>query len=402
MVRFFKKNKILSIILISVFFWVIAAQDISHAQKPDDLNLERTAEQQAADAARLAENQKKAADAAAAAASKIVKMECPVGSAPVYDQGLFGKYKVEFNLSSIATIGLPAGIFWNPPLNVTINEDPKSCTRPAASKDDCVLKAGEQPYLTSQNPDVWICYVAPSKIVRAGDIANTAITQGVRPYRMQVPIPCDPLVAGGQCPNIESGPTLANYITRLYQFGLMIVGLFAFGGIVYGAFKYILSAGSMADQSDARDQITQAVVGLVLLLGAYTILYTINPRLVSLKDPELVPLKVSDLTAPIEDTGETRQISGSQTGSVDPLCKYNVNVGIDVRFNSSLGTIGGPQSGSTCLSCRDNASKDSSGICGCNAGYQLENNACVSEKQRIDACNNTPGFRWVNGECSDH
>ncbi len=228
--------------------------------------------------------------------------------------------------------------------------------------------------LISSSGEFLGCIAPPATVTRAGDVDAGKVTGTIRPYEMQVPIPCQPLFGGG-CPNIETGPTLANYVARLYQFGLMIVGLFAFGGIIYGALKYILSAGSMADQSDARDQITQAVVGLLILLGAYTLLYTINPRLVSLRDPEIVPLNVADLKEP-EDAGQKSQIPKAGAGSIDPLCKLSVNAGIDVRFNSSLGQVGGDQrTGNTCVSCQANASKVS-GTCKCNAGYtQVEGDA---------------------------
>jgi len=105
-------------------------------------------------------------------------------------------------------------------------------------------------YKTSCPPKGTLC-VAP--LVAGGE----KITQQLHEYVTKYTLPCQPL-AGGQCADDQ---TPAGYIARLYQFGLMIVGLFAFGGIVYGALKYVLSAGSMADQSDAKDQITQAVLG---------------------------------------------------------------------------------------------------------------------------------------------
>lgn len=401
MPKIFNKNGIILTVLLSLLLSAGAVQNISHAQIGEPSPAQDAAMlQKAADA-------RKAADAAAA--NKIVKLECPFGSTAVYDKSLAVKYNI--SLSTIVdTLMTPYGALWNPPVSLGVVEDPKGCIIPAASKSSCDAITGAQAYyqapsgaidfLSGADAKFLGCTVPPSKTIRAGDVANTKITQGVRAYKMQVPIPCQPL-AGGQCPNIETGPTLANYITRLYQFGLMIVGLFAFAGIVYGAFKYILSAGSMADQSDAKDQITQAITGLVLLLSAYTILYTINPRLVSLSDPELAPINVSELAAPPEDIGQTSQIAGSQTGSVDPLCKYNVNLGIDIRFNTSLGTVGGPQSGSMCVSCKDNASKGASG-CGCNPGFVLNDNACVSEQQLLksqEACSKLPNSIWRNGKC---
>ena len=53
-----------------------------------------------------------------------------------------------------------------------------------------------------------------------------------------------------------------------------------------------LSAGSPSGQSDARDQITQALLGLTLLLGAYIVLNTVNPSLTSFNLPQLKEIEV--------------------------------------------------------------------------------------------------------------
>ena len=89
----------------------------------------------------------------------------------------------------------------------------------------------------------------------------------------------------GTCPDQT---TIPGYIVRLYQFGLGFVGILAVGMIVAGAILYAISAGKPDKQGEAKDMITSALWGMLLLLGAYLILNTINPRLVSLKDPSAV------------------------------------------------------------------------------------------------------------------
>lgn len=97
--------------------------------------------------------------------------------------------------------------------------------------------------------------------------------------------PCSNL-PGATCPSeTETGQSPAAYIARFYQFALMIAGTLAFGMIIFGAIQYTVSSGNVSKQSDARDRIFQALWGVALLLGAYLILYTIDPKLVSLSDP---------------------------------------------------------------------------------------------------------------------
>jgi hypothetical protein len=81
------------------------------------------------------------------------------------------------------------------------------------------------------------------------------------------------------------------FVNQLFQMALGIGGLLAFGSIVYGGFKYTVAAGNPGGQSDAKDRITQALIGLLLLVGSVLILNTINPAITNTKLPALSPIK---------------------------------------------------------------------------------------------------------------
>jgi len=84
-------------------------------------------------------------------------------------------------------------------------------------------------------------------------------------------------------PNVNSvttGP--AGFVANFYQFALMLSGVLAFGAIVYGGVKYVTAAGNPSGQSDGKQWIEGALLGLLLLAGAYIILNVINPDLVNL------------------------------------------------------------------------------------------------------------------------
>ena len=77
---------------------------------------------------------------------------------------------------------------------------------------------------------------------------------------------------------------LFTYIQGLYNFGLGIVGMLALVMIVFGAVQYaVMSAASPDKKRDALGRIYSALWGLLLLFGAYLILTTINPQLVTLQ-----------------------------------------------------------------------------------------------------------------------
>src|SRR5208337_1669799 len=76
-----------------------------------------------------------------------------------------------------------------------------------------------------------------------------------------------------------------------------IGGVLAFGAIVFGGILYAASAGNPGKQSEGREWIKSALFGLLLLAGAYLILFTINPDIVSLNLPTLQTVNVAAPTS---------------------------------------------------------------------------------------------------------
>jgi hypothetical protein len=94
-------------------------------------------------------------------------------------------------------------------------------------------------------------------------------------------------------PNLPTGESavaggLEGYIVDIYRFSLYIGGFLALGAIVWGAIEWTTSGGNPSKLAEAKDRIMSAIYGLILLLAAYLILFTINPDLVTLK-PLIAP-----------------------------------------------------------------------------------------------------------------
>jgi hypothetical protein len=87
-------------------------------------------------------------------------------------------------------------------------------------------------------------------------------------------------------------------VANFYQFALMIGGILAFGVIVYGGVKYAASAGNPSAQGDAKEWIEAALLGLLLLVGAYFVLSVVNPQLLNLNLPSLTPVDLTVVTVP--------------------------------------------------------------------------------------------------------
>ena len=90
----------------------------------------------------------------------------------------------------------------------------------------------------------------------------------------------------------------AGLVARFYQIALGLAGAAALGVLIYGAILWTVS-GAVTGKQDALEWIKGALWGLVLLLGAYLILWTINPDLVNLKNPamEFISLPSSSETS---------------------------------------------------------------------------------------------------------
>ena len=111
-------------------------------------------------------------------------------------------------------------------------------------------------------------------------------------------------------------------IDYIYRFGLGIGAFLAFGWIVYAGFRYAAAGDSPSVRSEARDQITQALLGLLLLVGATALLNIINSRLTNLVDPLIIgggapppspgeippePIDTSDFPTPLPEDAAREQ-----------------------------------------------------------------------------------------------
>lgn len=214
-----------------------------------------------------------------------------------------------------------------------------------------------------------ICLVDPIKLTTPKPPENKP---PVHAYTSQITIPCKE-IAGGTCPNQDAGP--AAYIARLYTFGLMIAGAAAFGMIIFGGLRYVFAAGDIGSTQEARDTIKQAIWGLILLLMAYVILYTINPRLVNVQDPN-APTLFRNFSQETDTNQPNQLLPPVEPGIKDPNCRISIQVDLTTP------TIGDPnnpegepilESGrkSVCApwGCNPNSFRTTEGICACKTGF---------------------------------
>ncbi len=83
-------------------------------------------------------------------------------------------------------------------------------------------------------------------------------------------------------PGFGSPSDFPSYVHAIYKFGLWTIGISALLMIMVGGYMYLVSAGNSSQTGKAKGVITDAIIGLILALVSWLLLYTINPDLVKL------------------------------------------------------------------------------------------------------------------------
>ncbi|MCD6410712.1 hypothetical protein J7K92_02090 [bacterium] len=78
---------------------------------------------------------------------------------------------------------------------------------------------------------------------------------------------------------------LVDYIKYIFEVAIFLSGIVAFVAFLRGGFSYLTSTGNPSKMQDARDQILAGFLGLIIILGSFILLNTINPQLTEIKPP---------------------------------------------------------------------------------------------------------------------
>lgn len=89
--------------------------------------------------------------------------------------------------------------------------------------------------------------------------------------------------------------SLPDYIIYVYKFVVGVTGLLAVFMITVGGIIWIFAGGNASKIGQAKQYITGSVVGILLSLGSYSILYIINPSLVANSFPNIPTVKKVEL-----------------------------------------------------------------------------------------------------------
>jgi hypothetical protein len=167
---------------------------------------------------------------------------------------------------------------------------------------------------------------------------------GVAGYQPLTPIPGLSQVdtsAGQSTP----GGGLASYLRQLYIWGVAAASGLAVIMIMWGGVEYVTSAGGEGI-GEAKKRIQSALLGLLLALGSYVILYTINRNFLRLDfGAELGALKVGVNKNEGEVYPETNRASQEQSGPGGISGQNPVNDSGSTQKQNSPATSNTPKEG---------------------------------------------------------
>jgi len=103
-----------------------------------------------------------------------------------------------------------------------------------------------------------------------------------------LPLFSDPIIAHALAytpleaiPGITNASDFPSYISGIYKFALWSVGIAAMFMLTIGGAMYLTSAGNTSATGNAKNVITDAIIGLILAISAWFLLNFINPAILN-------------------------------------------------------------------------------------------------------------------------
>jgi|GEM_PF-4590935 hypothetical protein len=161
-------------------------------------------------------------------------------------------------------------------------KDGQRCTGSEGSEANCA-----DGLLCRSTPEGFKCLAPDADVSGSGGTAvGGFVSQEPAPFvpvvpKLGVPIPGFSFTSATEENGLVAVPYLSQYINAIYRYMTAIVLTVAIVMVMIGGFKYLLAASPLAVK-DGKKTIIDAMIGMVLVLGAYVILNTVNPALIRL------------------------------------------------------------------------------------------------------------------------
>lgn len=200
-------------------------------------------------------------------------------------------------------------------------------------------------------------------------VGNPSKNGPAQPYTPLSPLPT---CTGVGCSNsVSTSVNFQGYIQNTFNFIIFVAAAAAVFMITYGGFQY-MTTDSVQGKSEGLKKARNAVYGLLLVLGSFLILRTIDPRLVAIPSTLVTPLNINytkanaDFTSALGQTinqyhsntqtaldaiaagnAQEQQIQSDLTAADNAICDYSGytdtctdNAAAEVCQNVLMGSLG--------------------------------------------------------------
>ena len=200
----------------------------------------------------------------------------------------------------------------------TPNPDGKTAQKVVTDPSGKVLSTAQVPISQMPAPPV----TAPTVKSKASPKSAAASKSG----SSTIGLPAASAPAAAPAVGTFFGNNLPDYISNLYDWALVIGTGLAIIMIMWAGTKFIISAGDPEGVRSAKDYLTGAIIGLILLILTATIAKTLGVKSINSVTPATTPAKTAAATTP-SLAAATCEING-------PVVKSNTN-------NFLAGLLGG-------------------------------------------------------------
>ena len=115
-------------------------------------------------------------------------------------------------------------------------------------------------------------------------------------------------------PGVGASTNLTEYIPSMFILSIGIAAVMAFVMITFGGIMYMTS-DAISGKTNGKKYVTDALLGLLLVIGAYVILNTINPKILTINLTIPQPVVFGTLpSTTITVTGTTINVGGNIAG----------------------------------------------------------------------------------------
>ncbi len=139
-------------------------------------------------------------------------------------------------------------------------------------------------------------------------------------------------------------PWIGQYLSGLYTYAVYVAAVAAAIVIMVGGFLWLTAGGNANRVSSARGYISGALLGFGLMLGSYTILKLVNPKLVVFSSLNIPIIAHVDVKAFLQDVISGPNGASIQTCSAGQLNNTDLAPDLQSDFNNAATQFGIPAS----------------------------------------------------------